>query len=151
MTIKLGDFSDPQVINLLRLHLEGMRATTPPEHVFALDWSGLQKPEISFYTLWRDGTLLGCGALKQLDPKSGEIKSMRTHPDHIRKGVAATILQHIIATAGKRGYRRLSLETGSGETFEPALALYARFGFRKGSAFGDYAPSGFSQFLHLAL
>jgi len=149
--IKPGDFDDPRVIALLRRHLEGMHANSPPGHVFALDWSGLQKPEISFYALWQDDELLGFGALKELDSRTGEIKSMRTADAHLRKGVAAAILDHIIAQARKRGYARLSLETGSGPAFEPAVALYRKRGFVNGEAFGGYEASAFNQFLHLDL
>jgi len=128
-----------------------MHSSSPPGHVFALDWSGLQKPEISFYALWQDDELLGVGALKELDSKNGEIKSMRTADAHLRNGVGAAILDHIIAEARKRGYARLSLETGSGPAFEPALALYRKRGFVKGEAFGGYEASSFNQFLHLDL
>src|SRR3954466_10698032 len=105
--IKLGDFDDHRVKALLRRHLAGMHANSPPGHVFALDWSGLQKPEISFYALWEGEELLGFGALKELEPRAGEIKSMRTADAHLRKGVAAAILDHIIAEARRRNYSRL--------------------------------------------
>jgi putative acetyltransferase len=149
--IRPGDFDDPRVRGLLRRHLEGMHANSPAGHVFALDWSGLQKPEISFYTLWEGEELLGFGALKELDATTGEIKSMRTGDAHLRKGVGAAILDHIVAEARKRGYMRLSLETGSGPAFEPALALYRKRGFSNGPAFGGYRASSFNQFLHLDL
>ena len=149
--IKPGDFDDDRIKTLLTRHLEGMHANSPPGHVFALDWSGLQKPAISFYALWDGDELLGFGALKELDSSSGEIKSMRTADAHLRKGVAATILDHIIAEARKRRYTRLSLETGSGPAFEPALALYRKRGFTDGGAFGSYEKSRFNQFLHLDL
>ena len=149
--IKPGDFGDDRVKALLTRHLEGMHAASPPGHVFALDWSGLQKPEISFYTLWDSEELLGFGALKELGASFGEIKSMRTADAHLRKGVGAAILDYIIAEARKRGYVRLSLETGSGSAFEPALSLYRTRGFTNGDAFGDYINSQFNQFLHLDL
>lgn len=149
--IRPGDFSDPRVIALLRRHLDSMYANSPPGHVFALDLSGLQRPDISFYTLWDDDEVLGCGALKQLGGGVGEVKSMRTADPHLRTGVGASLLEHIIAEARGRGYTRLSLETGSGPAFEPALALYRRRGFVNGAAFGDYEPSAFNQFLHLEL
>src|SRR5438552_18520160 len=136
--IKPGDFGDDRVKELLTRHLEGMHANSPPGQVFALDWSGLQKPEISFYTLWEGEDLLGFGALKELDPQAGEIKSMRTADAHLRKGVAAAILEHIIGEARRRGYSRLSLETGSGPPFEAALKLYRKYGFMDGAAFGGY-------------
>ena len=149
--IKPGDFDDDRVKALLTRHLEGMHANSPPGHVFALDWSGLQEPAISFYALWDGEDLLGFGALKELEPRAGEIKSMRTADAHLRKGVAATILDHIIAEARQRGYARLSLETGSGAAFEPALNLYRKYGFIEGGAFDRYQKSPFNQFLHLDL
>ena len=151
MIIKPGDFEDERVKALLTRHLEGMHANSPPGHVFALDWSGLQKPGISFYALWEGEELLGVGALKELDAASGEIKSMRTADAHLRKGVGARILDYMIGEARRRGYARLSLETGSGSAFEPALALYRKRGFTNGGAFGDYEKSPFNQFLHLDL
>jgi putative acetyltransferase len=149
--IKPGDFADDRVKALLTRHLEGMHANSPPGHVFALDWSGLQKPEISLYALWDGDELLGFGALKELEPRAGEIKSMRTADAHLRRGVAATILDHLIAEARQRGYTRLSLETGSGPAFEPALNLYRKYGFTDGGAFDGYEKSPFNQFLHLDL
>lgn len=149
--IRPGDFDADQVKALLTRHLEGMHASSPPGHVFALDWSALQTPDISFYALWEDDALLGVGALKALGSGDGEIKSMRTADAHLRRGVAATILQHIVGEARRRGYRRLSLETGSGPAFEAALTLYRKHGFTEGGAFGDYVKSPFNQFLHLDL
>ncbi len=149
--IKPANFDDGRVKALLARHLEGMHASSPPGHVFALDWSGLQQPEISVYALWEGEELLGFGALKELGPRAGEIKSMRTADAHLRRGVAATILDHIVAEARRRGYARLSLETGSGASFEPALTLYRKYGFTEGGAFGDYEKSAFNQFLHLDL
>lgn len=149
--ITLGDLSDDRVKALLTRHLAGMHDASPAGHVFALDWSGLQQPEISLYTLWDGPDLLGCGALKELDPQAGEIKSMRTADPHLRQGVAAALLEHIVAEARRRGYRRLSLETGSGPAFEPALALYRKHGFVDGPPFAEYVKSEFNQFLHLVL
>ena len=149
--VKPGDFTDERVKALLTRHLEGMHANSPPGHVFALDWSGLQQPEISFYALWEGEDLLGVGALKELEPGMGEIKSMRTADAHLRKGVGAALLEHIIAEARRRGYRRLSLETGSGPAFEPAIELYRKYGFAEGGAFDGYEKSPFNQFLHLEL
>lgn len=151
MRIVAADFADKQVLGLLSLHLEGMRANSPPESVFALDLSGLKAPGVSLYTAWDGDTLLGMGAIKWIDHATAEVKSMRTHPSHLRKGVAAALLEHLIAVARHRGHRRLSLETGSGPAFEPALTLYRKRGFMNGPAFGGYVASEFNQFLHLDL
>jgi GrpB-like predicted nucleotidyltransferase (UPF0157 family)/GNAT superfamily N-acetyltransferase len=149
--IKTGDFDDQRVKALLTRHLEGMHANSPPGQVFALDCSGLQKPEISFYALWEGEDLLGFGALKDLESRAGELKSMRTADAYLRKGVAAAILDHIIAEARRRGYAHLSLETGSSRAFEPALKLYRKYDFVDGPPFGGYTRSAFNQFLHLDL
>jgi putative acetyltransferase len=145
------DLTGAAVGALLRYHLEQMHLNSPPGSVFAFDIDRLRAPDVSFWTAWDGDDLLGCVAMKQLDRTHGEIKSMRTAPDHLRKGVAAALLDHIIGVAHDRGYVRLSLETGSGEAFEPALSLYRRRGFLDGAAFGDYQPTAFNQFLHLDL
>lgn len=151
MDIRLDDLSGEQVRVLLAAHLDGMRKNSPLDSVYALDLTGLQASDVSVWTAWEDGNLCGVGALKQLSPQSGEIKSMRTDHAYLRTGVGLSILNHIIAEAQQRGYRRLSLETGSGEEFEAALSLYRKRGFKNGEPFGDYVPSGFNQFLHLDL
>jgi putative acetyltransferase len=151
MKVICGDFDDPRVVALLRHHLAGMHENSPPGSVFALDQTGLKAFDISFYTAWQDGELLGMGALKELDPSTGEIKSMRTDPKHLRKGVGAAILDHLLEVARNRGYRRISLETGTGPSFEPAVALYRKRGFAKGEAFGGYRATAFNQFFHLDL
>jgi putative acetyltransferase len=149
--IRPDDLTDPQTRALLALHLSGMQAESPADAVFALDLSGLQSPDIRLWTLWDGGAVAGVGALRTISAEQGEIKSMRTHPDHLRKGVAGALLRHIIATARAQGMARLSLETGRGAAFDPALALYRAQGFVDGGAFGDYRDNGFSQFLHLTL
>lgn len=140
-----------QIRDLLRLHLAGMHETSPPGAIFALDLSGLAAAEVSFYAAWDGPELLGFAALKQISAEAGEIKSMRTHPDHLRRGVGGALLSHIVSVARNRGYRRLSLETGSGPDFEAAAALYLRNGFAPGAAFADYAQSAFNRFFHRAL
>lgn len=120
---------------------------SPPESVHALDLEGLRSPEITFWSAWQEGELLGCGALKQLDTQHGEVKSMRTARAHLRKGVASGILQHIINEAERRSYNRLSLETGSMVAFEPAQALYASFGFEYCGPFADYNEDPNSVFM----
>jgi putative acetyltransferase len=151
MRIRQDDLSDAASQALLRLHLSGMQANSPAGHVFALDLSGLKAPNVTVWSVWDGEEICGIGALKQLDHEVGEVKSMRTHPDHLRRGVAAALLERIIEAARSRGLRTLSLETGRGPAFEPALALYRRRGFVDGEAFGDYARSDFNQFLHLDL
>ncbi len=150
MRIVDNDLFAPDVAALLTLHLARMHDYSPVCSVHALDLAALATPDISFWTV-RDGDeLLGCGALRNLG-NAGEIKSMRTADAHLRRGVAAILLDHMIGVGKSRGYRRLSLETGSGPAFEPALALYRRSGFTDGPAFGDYVATDFNQFLHLDL
>lgn len=151
LTIREDDLSGEPVRALLALHLAGMRDSSPPGHSFALDVSGLRAAGVTIWSAWIGEGIAGVGALKLLGGEAGEIKSMRTHPDHLRKGVGAALLEHIIAEARRSCLSRLSLETGSGEAFEPALGLYRRRGFANGPAFGDYVASPFNQFLHLDL
>ena len=151
MEIRPGDFSEPKLLRLLRLHLDNLRALSPPEGVYALDLGGLRRPDVSFWTVWDGELLLGCGALKELDARTGELKSMRTDPAHLRRGVGRLMLEHLLELARSRGYRTVSLETGTGPEFEPALALYRSHGFTPGPPFGDYQASDFNQFLHLTL
>lgn len=152
MEIREGGLDHPAVADLLRLHLAGMAELSPPGSVHALDLSGLMAPGVSFWAAWERSEVLGCGALKALGDGEGEVKSMRTAPAHLRKGVAAALLEQIISTARARGYRRLSLETGTGPAFEPAHAFYRSFGFKDCGAFADYpADDPFSRFMSLAL
>ena len=151
MIIKPGDFDDPQIRELLRQHLQGMAETSPPGHSFALDLSGLQRPDVTFLSAWDGETLLAIGAIKELAADHGELKSMRTRKDSLRRGAATAMLNALLNLARERGYRRVSLETGSGEAFDPALALYRKHGFKSGDAFADYVGSDFNQFLHLDL
>lgn len=150
-SIRIDDLQDERVQDLLRLHLRGMHANSPPGAVFALDLSGLRQPGITAWTAWHGERVAGIGALRDLGGMQGEVKSMRTHPDFLRRGVGALVLETIIGAARAAGMARLSLETGSGPAFEPALALYRRRGFLPGDAFGDYEASAFNQFLHLSL
>lgn len=147
MEIREGDLDNPAIVELLKEHLRGMFANSPPESVHALDLDALRRPEIRFWSVWDGADLLGCVALKELDPRNGEIKSMRTAAAHLRKGVAATLMQHILEVAKQRGHRRLSLETGSVAAFEPALRLYERFGFARCGPFAEYVDDPFSVFM----
>lgn len=151
MRIVEDDLTGAEIAGLLRYHLEQMHLNSPPGSVFAFDIDRLRAHDVTFWTAWDSNALLGCGAMKELDGQNGEIKSMRTAPEHLRKGVAAMLLDHIIMVARARGYMRLSLETGSGPAFDPALALYRRRGFVDGGAFADYERTDFNQFLHLEL
>ena len=151
MIVERADFEDPSLRELLQFHLACMHTYSPPEGVHALDLSGLQAPDMTLFVVRRDGRVAGMGGLKELDPAWGELKSMRTHPDYLRQGIAAAILEHLIAEARRRGYRRLSLETGRTADFDPALALYRRVGFTNSGPFADYAQDAYSQFLYLEL
>lgn len=147
MNIKIDDLSGTEIHELLQEHLRNMREITPPESVHALDIEGLRRPEITFWSAWENNELLGCGALKELDRGHGEIKSMRTSARHLRKGIAKQMLNHIIEEARRRGYTRLSLETGSMAEFEPARRLYASFGFAYCGPFADYVEDPNSVFM----
>jgi putative acetyltransferase len=149
--IREDDLSSGATRELARLHLEGMHAHSPPGSVFALDFAGLTAPNVTVWTVWYGDVVAGIGALKHLGDRCGELKSMRTHPDFLRRGVASALLEHIIHVARERGMVRLSLETGSGPYFEPALLLYHRRGFVNGIEFADYERTAFNQFLHLSL
>ena len=151
MRIIDDDLTTPVVTDLVAFHMAGMRATSPACSVHALDLSHLKTPEVSFWTAWDGDALMGCAALREIDAGHGEIKSMRTAPEHLRKGVGRALVEHMIDVAQSRGYQRLGLETGSGAAFEPALALYRGFGFRDGEVFGDYRPDPFLRFMHLDL
>lgn len=151
MQIRLDDLSGPEIRALLDEHLRDMALLSPPESVHALDLDGLRAPEISFWTAWSNGELMGCGALKELDPMHGEIKSMRTSVAHRRRGVARAILRHIIQEAEKRSYSRLSLETGSMDGFQPAQQLYQSFGFAYCPPFAAYTSDPNSVFMTKAL
>ncbi|MDH4049253.1 MAG: GNAT family N-acetyltransferase [Gammaproteobacteria bacterium] len=151
MRIIQGDLDSTEVIALLQEHLDDMRKHSPPGSAHALDLAGLRAVEVTFWAI-RDGSaLLGCGALKELDKTHGEIKSMRTSKSFLGRGVAKTMLSHIIEVAKSRSYARLSLETGSGPAFEPALVLYEKFGFRYCGPFADYREDPFSRFMTLEL
>jgi putative acetyltransferase len=151
MNIKLDPLSGEEIRALLRQHLESMAALSPAESVHALGVEQLKKPDVTFWTAWEADQLLGCGALKELATDHGEIKSMRTATPHLRKGVAKQLLAHLIAEARRRSYTRLSLETGSGEAFEPARRLYASFGFEFCGPFIGYVEDPYSTFMTLAL
>jgi putative acetyltransferase len=132
---------------LLAQHLAFARDVTPPEKVYALDLDGLLDRSITFFSLRDDGELLGVGALKELGPDHAEVKSMHTAAAARRRGVGRALLDHLLAVAAARGFRRVSLETGAGEAFEPARALYRSVGFVPCGAFGDYPTASSSAFM----
>jgi len=151
MRIELDDLSRPLVHDLLREHLSNMYELSPPESVHALDLSRLRSPDVTFWTVWEGAALLGCGALKELDPTHGEVKSMRTSQSLRRRGAGRAVLARIVEEARARGYARLSLETGAQEPFRPAQQLYESFGFTYCGPFGPYRPDPNSVFMTLAL
>jgi putative acetyltransferase len=145
--IREGGLDHPAVIELIHLHLQGVRDNPTPGGAHVLDLIGLRHPSVTFWSAWRDGALLGCAALKELDPAHGEIKSMRTAPDQLRRGTGVALVSHIFATARARGYRRISLETGATPEFEAAQALYRQLGFSYCDPFGDYRADPLSRFM----
>ncbi len=147
MEIREDDLTGAAIAALLQEHLDNMHEITPPGSVHALDIKTLRSPEITFWSAWEGEELLGCGALKELDSTTGEIKSMRTATAHRRKGVASKILRHIITTAKQRGYARLYLETGAFPEFLPARSLYSRYGFETCGPFVGYTDDPNSAFM----
>lgn len=151
MKIEIDDLSRSEIHALLDEHLQSMHELSPPESVHALDLEKLRRPEITFWSAWDESVLLGCGALKELDPKHGEVKSMRTPAALRRKGAGRALLAHIIVVAKSRRYERLSLETGSMEAFKPAQRLYESFGFTYCGPFGEYVEDPNSVFMTMRL
>jgi len=147
MDIKIDDLTGLEVTKLIGEHLHSMTLNSPPESIHALNLEQLQRPEITFWSAWEGNELVGCGALKEINPQLGEIKSMRTSSLHLRKGVAKRILQHLIEEGKRRGYRQLSLETGSMDSFSPARRLYTSFGFNYCHPFADYVEDPNSVFM----
>jgi putative acetyltransferase len=151
MHIRVDDLRGPEIAELLATHVAFCRATSPPESTHALDLDALRSPDITFWSAWDDTSLLGCAALKELDPGHGEVKSMHTAVRHRGRGVGLGLLKQVAAEARSRGYRRLSLETGSMAAFASARSLYARFGFVVCPPFGDYRLDPNSVFMMLEL
>jgi len=151
VNIIIDDLKGSEIGALLNEHLANMHLHSPPESTHALPIEKLRSPDITFWSVWENGELLGCGALQELDPQHGEIKSMRTVSRHLRKGVARAVLDHIIKEAKRRGYQRLSLETGSMAAFEPARQLYAAAGFVYCEPFADYWEDPNSVFMTMKL
>jgi putative acetyltransferase len=147
MMIIIDDLSGPEIAEFLAAHVQEMRSVTPLESKHALDLDGLRKPEVTFWTVYDTGTLIGSGAIKGLYADHAEIKSMRTAPSRKRSGIASALLKHIISEARKMGFSRLSLETGSTDFFLPARRLYEKFGFEYCGPFADYKDDPNSVFM----
>ena len=147
MIIKIDDLHSSEIAALLEEHLQNMYLITPPESVHALDIEALRKPEITFWSAWEDSVLYGCGALKQINPAHGEVKSMRTVSLYRRKGIASVLLTHIIDVSKQRGYKKLNLETGSMKEFNPARTMYEKFGFSYCDPFEGYSEDPNSVFM----
>ena len=144
INVRRDDLSSAEVQLLIAEHLAGMQGNSPPGHVNALAIESLRAPSITFWAAWWDDRILcGCGALKELDALTGEVKSMRTRSAYLRRGVGQAILDEIVRTARQRGYTQLLLETGTGPAFDPAHRLYRRNGFKWAGPFGEYAATDF--------
>jgi putative acetyltransferase len=147
MEIKIDDLAGAEIAEFLEEHITEMKSVSPPESKHALDLAGLRKPEIIFWTVWDDGHLIGCGAIKALDVDHAEIKSMRITASRRGQGLASMLLQYILSEAQRRGYQQISLETGSMPFFEPARNLYAKYGFEKCAPFSTYREDPNSVFM----
>lgn len=147
MRIRRDDLSGPEITALLREHLEHMHEISPPGTVHALPLEALRHPDITFWSAWENDELVGCGALKELDDQTGEIKSMRASRAYSGKGFGSMMLEHIIDEARRRGYGTLMLETGRGAGFEHAWNLYLNYGFEYCGPFADYREDPDSVFM----
>jgi len=147
MKIIVDDLSGKEIENFLNEHIEDMKATSPPESKHALDINELRKSEITFWSVYESGNLIGCGALKHVDDYYGEIKSMRIALGSRGKGIASQLLRHILNEAIDRGYDKVCLETGSMSFFDPARRLYTKFGFTECLPFGEYKEDPNSVFM----
>jgi putative acetyltransferase len=151
MRIEIDDLRGPEIAALLEAHVAELRGISPPESKHALDLKGLQQPDTTMWSVWDGGTLVGCGALKDLGDGHAELKSMRVAPGHTRRGIASLLLRHIIGEARARGFQRISLETGAMPFFEPARALYRKHGFDPCGPFAGYTDDPNSVFMTMRL
>ena len=145
--LSIDDLSSQQVQEIIAEHLAGMYGNSPTGHVNALAIEGLRSPAITFWSAWREGDLCGCGALKELDAATGEVKSMRTRAAYLGQGVGQAVLDQILSAATARNYTRVYLETGTGDAFSAAHALYLKNGFTWCGAFGGYTATDFNVFM----
>jgi putative acetyltransferase len=149
--ISIDDPRAEDVRELLERHLAFANLHSPPEDVHALDVDRLVDPALTFFSFRLEGKLLGVGALKELDERHAELKSMHTAEAARGRGIGRAMVDHLIGVARDRGFRRASLETGSMPAFAPARSLYARAGFTPCGPFGDYGLSPNSTFMTLSL
>lgn len=147
MEIRIDDLKGPEVAQLLQEHHQDMLDHTPAESVHSLDISRLQAPDVTFWSAWIDGELAGCGAIKVIEAGHAELKSMRTSSTHLRQGVAQRLLKHIITSAQQQGITKMSLETGTPDSFIPAQKLYRDFGFNECAPFSDYCEDPYSLYM----
>lgn len=147
MEIREDDLTHAAVHALIRLHTAEARASTPQENAHALDLHAFRTPGTTLFTAWNGAELLGMAALRRLDAGHAEVKSMRTAPGHLRRGVARALLEHVVAAARAQGMTRLSLETGTHPMFAAANCLYEAHGFIDGPVFGGYPPSAHNRFM----
>ena len=147
MEIRIDDLTGNEIADLLQAHTDDMLKHSPPKSVHTLDLSALRSSDITFWSVWSNGELAGCGALKEIDDNHVELKSVRTAKQYLRKGVAAKLVEHILAIAKKRSYKKISLETGNSSAFLPAKKLYEKMGFQECQPFADYSDDPFSSFM----
>jgi len=145
------DLSGAAVADLLRFHLDEMFQWSPPESVHAMPIERLRQNDVTFWSAWEGDHLAAVGAMRELDPARGEIKSMRAHPAYRGRGAGEAILLHMMDAARTRGYRWLGLETGRPEPFVPAQRLYLKHGFAECPPFGDYVSDDFSMCMERTL
>lgn len=149
--IRPDDLTSQEMADLIAAHAQTMLAASPAESCHFLPIDGLRQPSISVWSMWEDGALIGCGALKQIEARQGEIKSMHTRA-HLRgRGLGRLMLEHILSAAKDRSYTDIWLETGSMDAFVPARKLYESYGFRYSGPFGEYAEDPNSVFMHLQM
>ena len=151
VSIVLDDLTNSKVVAFLDDHLQHMIKVSPPGCVHALDIEALKKPEITFWSVWERSQLVCCGALKELNSREAELKSMRTAPSHLGRGIASHLLEYVLSEAKRRGYHRISLETGSYDAFKPARNLYEKFGFKYCEPFSGYSKNLNSVFMTVEL
>jgi putative acetyltransferase len=151
LVIAEDDARRADVRALVARHLDYANEMTPPAHVHALVDDGLADPAVTMFSARLDGIVAAIGALRELDVRHGEVKSMHTAAEARGLGIGSALLDHLVSVARQRGYGRVSLETGTGDAFAPARSLYAARGFVPCEPFGEYTVNGYSVCMTLAL